>query len=122
MRSSPIIASALGGVLSLGVLLGAPAAQARVFVGVGIGVPGPVVVAPAPVVVAPPPVVYAPPPVAYAPPAGYVAPPGYVSPPVAAPAAQDCREYQSQTTIDGRPQPTTGMACRQPDGSWRIVN
>jgi hypothetical protein len=114
-------------VLSLGVLLGAPAAQARVFV--GIGVPGPVVVAPAPVVVAPPPVVYAappvvyaPPPVAYAPPAGYVAPPGYVSPPVAAPAAQDCREYQSQTTIDGRPQPTTGMACRQPDGSWRIVN
>jgi len=107
MRWSPIIASALGGALALGILFSAPAAQARVFVGVGIGVPGPVYY-PAPVVVAPPPVLYAPPPIAY------------VTPP--APAGQDCREYRSQTTIDGRPQDTVGTACRQPDGSWRIVN
>jgi surface antigen len=33
----------------------------------------------------------------------------------------NCREYQSTVTIDGRPQPTYGRACLQPDGTWRIV-
>lgn len=33
-----------------------------------------------------------------------------------------CREYQETITIDGRQEKTTGTACRQPDGSWRIAN
>jgi surface antigen len=33
-----------------------------------------------------------------------------------------CREYQSTSTIGGRPQQTYGTACRQPDGSWQIMN
>jgi hypothetical protein len=60
------------------------AAQARVFVGIGVGLPPvyappPVYYAPPPVYYGPPPVAYAPPPVAYdAPPPGYTpAPPGY---------------------------------------------
>ena len=32
-----------------------------------------------------------------------------------------CREYQSTATIGGQSQQTYGMACRQPDGSWQIV-
>jgi surface antigen len=33
-----------------------------------------------------------------------------------------CREYQATATVGGRPQQTYGTACRQPDGSWQIVN
>jgi len=33
-----------------------------------------------------------------------------------------CREYQSTIYIGGRPQQSHGTACRQPDGTWRIVN
>lgn len=33
-----------------------------------------------------------------------------------------CREYHATATIGGRPQQTYGTACRQPDGSWQIVN
>jgi len=33
-----------------------------------------------------------------------------------------CREYQSSVVIDGRKQTAYGTACRQPDGSWKIVN
>ncbi len=33
-----------------------------------------------------------------------------------------CREYQSTATIGGRVQQTYGTACRQPDGSWQIMN
>ena len=96
--------------LALGAgLFAASPANARVFVGFGIGLPAPVYY--------PPPVVYAPPPVAY------------VAPPPAAPAAiaptaagGQCREYQTQMMIDGRPQPSHGTACLQPDGIWRIVN
>lgn len=33
-----------------------------------------------------------------------------------------CREYQQTVTIDGRPQSAYGTACRQPDGSWQVVN
>ncbi len=32
-----------------------------------------------------------------------------------------CREYSSQATIGGRQRQTYGTACRQPDGSWQIV-
>lgn len=32
-----------------------------------------------------------------------------------------CREYRQTITIDGRRAVGTGIACRQPDGTWRIV-
>ncbi|MBI1262688.1 MAG: glycine zipper 2TM domain-containing protein [Rhizobiales bacterium] len=35
---------------------------------------------------------------------------------------ETCREYQQTVTIDGRSQRAYGTACRQPDGSWQIVN
>jgi len=34
----------------------------------------------------------------------------------------NCREYQTTMTIDGRLERSYGTACRQPDGSWRVVN
>jgi surface antigen len=33
-----------------------------------------------------------------------------------------CREYVTHSTIGGRQQETYGTACRQPDGSWQVVN
>ena len=101
-----------------------------------------------PAYVAPPPPAYqqgyAPPPPAYQ--QGYVAPPppptqGYVAPPPTAyqqsgqgiapqpaPSVQAafdtsyCREYTTTTVIDGTEQKSHGTACRQADGTWRIVN
>ncbi len=32
-----------------------------------------------------------------------------------------CREFQQTVTIGGKSQQAYGVACRQPDGSWRIV-
>lgn len=32
-----------------------------------------------------------------------------------------CREYQQSVTIDGRTESAFGTACRQPDGSWKIL-
>lgn len=32
-----------------------------------------------------------------------------------------CREYSSRGIVGGRTQEITGTACRQPDGSWKIV-
>lgn len=32
-----------------------------------------------------------------------------------------CREFQSEVTINGRRENAHGTACREPDGSWRIV-
>ncbi len=78
---------------------------------------------------------YVAPPPAYQ--SGYAAPPppayqqGYAPPAQpaqqapAATAAYDtsyCREYTNTTMIDGQEQVTHGLACRQADGSWRIVN
>jgi surface antigen len=37
-------------------------------------------------------------------------------------AGQYCREYTQTVTIDNRPQQSYGTACRQPDGSWKIVS
>lgn len=33
-----------------------------------------------------------------------------------------CREYQSTVTVGGQVQEAYGTACRQPDGSWQIIN
>ncbi len=33
-----------------------------------------------------------------------------------------CREYQTVATVGGERRETYGTACRQPDGSWQIVN
>ncbi len=33
-----------------------------------------------------------------------------------------CREYQTTVTVDGRTVQGHGTACREADGSWRIVN
>lgn len=33
----------------------------------------------------------------------------------------DCREFTSAVDVDGRTESIQGYACRQPDGSWRIV-
>ena len=65
-------------IMTPGILLAAPAAQARVGIGINLGFP-PVIVPPvvvAPPVVAAPPVVVAPP-AASGPPAYYALPPGY---------------------------------------------
>lgn len=35
--------------------------------------------------------------------------------------SQPCREYQTTVTIDGKTENAHGTACRQADGSWRVV-
>lgn len=127
-------------------------ADARVFVGVGLGFGGYApyyrpyyrpwygpgyYVGPPPVYYAPPPVVYdtAPAPTYYAPAPAYAPAPNYAPPPSATPMRADpaspvykstdgryCREYQATVTVDGQPQPSHGTACQDPDGTWRIVN
>ena len=37
-------------------------------------------------------------------------------------AGQYCREYQQTVYVGGQQQQAYGTACRQPDGSWRMVN
>ena len=67
---------ALGTALGLGLAVAAPAANAADWsIGIGIGVPGAIVVEPAPVYVAPPPRYYVP-----RVPPGYVVSPGYYGP------------------------------------------
>src|SRR5262249_3442252 len=94
----------------------------------------------------PPPVYYAPPPVVYSPPPAYAAPgysqPGYSQPgysqsgyapllppdavPVSGyyqgPGGQTCRQYSTSIYVYGRPQTSSGTACLQGDGTWRMVN
>ncbi len=36
-------------------------------------------------------------------------------------SGQYCREYQQTITVGGRTEKGYGTACRQPDGSWQIV-
>ncbi|NQV59210.1 MAG: glycine zipper 2TM domain-containing protein [Alphaproteobacteria bacterium] len=33
-----------------------------------------------------------------------------------------CREYEQTITVGGKTETAYGTACRQPDGSWKIVN
>lgn len=99
--------------------------ESRSSVGIYFGVPGPHYYAhpyyyrpyyePRTVVVERP-VYYSAPPVYAAPPAGITLREGRDS------AGNYCREYQSNTSIDGRPVMTYGTACLRPDGSWQIVN
>ncbi|PHZ86311.1 RT0821/Lpp0805 family surface protein [Paremcibacter congregatus] len=35
---------------------------------------------------------------------------------------QYCREYQQTITVGGKTEEAYGKACRQPDGTWKIVN
>ena len=37
-------------------------------------------------------------------------------------SGQYCREYQEKVVIDGKTHSAYGTACRQPDGSWKIVS
>lgn len=34
---------------------------------------------------------------------------------------QNCREFETTVTVDGAEETAYGTACRQPDGSWKIV-
>lgn len=36
-------------------------------------------------------------------------------------SGQYCREFQQTITVGGRTEQAYGIACRQPDGNWRIV-
>ncbi len=33
-----------------------------------------------------------------------------------------CRDFEQTITVEGKTQQATGTACRQPDGTWQIVN
>lgn len=37
-------------------------------------------------------------------------------------SGQYCREYQTEVVIGGQKEKAYGTACRQPDGSWKVVN
>ncbi|HUN50717.1 MAG TPA: hypothetical protein VMU42_06355 [Candidatus Sulfotelmatobacter sp.] len=123
LRTIAILSLAL--IASLAMAAGLPTtANARVFVGVGIGVPGPFYYPP-PVYYAPPPVYYAPPPPVYyapAPVVTYAPPPAPAAAPAPAPTSSNCRQYNGDATIDGANQPFYGTACLQSDGKWHIVN
>ncbi|MBB3266215.1 hypothetical protein FHW79_003848 [Azospirillum sp. OGB3] len=80
-------------------------------------------------------VVPAPPPVVYVQPAPTPPPAVVFTEPAPAPIAatptgpaytarngQLCREYQTMVMVGGLAQPGYGTACRQSDGSWRVVN
>lgn len=34
---------------------------------------------------------------------------------------RDCRDYEQTIYVDGRSETATGRACRNPDGTWQIV-
>jgi surface antigen len=36
-------------------------------------------------------------------------------------SGQHCREFQQTVTVGGKTEEAYGTACRQPDGSWKIV-
>jgi len=37
-------------------------------------------------------------------------------------AGENCREYQTDIRIDGKRESGHGTACRQPDGTWKIMD
>lgn len=42
--------------------------------------------------------------------------------PVSTDPAQNCRDFETSVVIDGEEQQTTGRACKQEDGTWKIVS
>ena len=100
----------------------APAASARVFVGGGVVLGHPYYYYPPYYGYYPYP--YYPQPMPY-----YAQPQPYVPPP---PVASDhyyedqdsryCREYRHTIIVDGVKRHAFGHACRQPDGSWQIID
>jgi surface antigen len=34
---------------------------------------------------------------------------------------EDCRDFKSTITVDGKTEAALGRTCRRPDGSWLIV-
>ena len=131
-RLGRVLGSALLAAMAL--LVVAPdAAEARggVSVGVGVGVygggyyPYPPYYYHRPHYYYPPPYYYYPPPppsVIYVPaPTPSPPPPAATTSSVPTASQANCREYESSTTIDGRPQKIVGTACLQPNGSWRII-
>lgn len=46
---------------------------------------------------------------------------GQVSNGQAAAGGEYCREYEQTLTVSGQQQRAFGTACRQPDGTWRVV-
>jgi len=51
-------------------------------------------------------------------------PPGTVTPKPAyqTSSGQYCREFQQSITVGGQTQDAYGTACRQPDGTWKVVS
>ena len=46
------------------------------------------------------------------------------TPPAARPPVAlrvECHTFTDAITVDGKAQPITGLACKQPDGSWKVV-
>lgn len=37
------------------------------------------------------------------------------------PSGQDCREFEQTINVEGRTERAMGRACRQPNGTWQIV-
>lgn len=37
-------------------------------------------------------------------------------------SGSNCREYQTTVTVSGKQEKAYGNACRQPDGTWKVVN
>ncbi len=37
-------------------------------------------------------------------------------------SGQYCREYQQNISVGGKTETAYGTACRQPDGTWKVVN
>jgi surface antigen len=37
-------------------------------------------------------------------------------------AGNYCREYQTTVTVGGKSEQAYGTACRQPDGSWKVIS
>jgi hypothetical protein len=91
--------------------------------GIGIGV-APWFAAPAYGYYPPPP----PPAYSYYPAPAYYAPPApaYVEPDQQAAAPgydqSNCQPYHSTVVVGGQRERVSGTACRQPDGTWRLVN
>ena len=104
---------------------GVTQALANGSVGFAFGFPiylGPPAVYGPPAYAAPPPPVYYYPEPAGAP-EGAAAPSSVVTPAGGTTySTQTCREYQTTTTIEGVARQSSGTACLQPDGTWRLMN